>query len=189
MGEALTKSGGILPNWQKHYQTNIIMSGTCYNEDQQVDAPFVPPRADLPRGITNFVTPEGFEALLKEKEDLLERLKELNAGEEIGKSTAVKVILIKLQMLENRILSSNIIDHEEQDKSEVRFGSTVVLQIGRTKKTREMQIVGVDEADMKQGKISFTSPLAEVLMKTKVGGRAVLKLAQGESVFKVLEIK
>ena len=165
------------------------MSGTCYNEDQQVEAPFVPPRADLPKGITNYVTPEGFEALLKEKADLLERLKGLNAGEEIGKVTAIKIIQIELQMLENRILTANIIEHETQDKSEVRFGSTVLLQIGRSKNTRKLQIVGVDEADMKQGKIAFTSPLAKVLLKTKAGGKAVLQLAQGESVFKVLEIK
>lgn len=165
------------------------MSGTCHNEDQQSDAPFVPSRADLPRGITNFVTPEGFESFLKEKEELLERLKELNAGEEIGRITAIKVIHIKLKMLEDRILSSNIIEHKEQDKSEVRFGSTVLIQMGRSTKTRELQIVGVDEADMKEGKIAFTSPLAEVLMKTKAGGKALLKLAQGESVFKVLEIK
>lgn len=165
------------------------MSRAFINEDDQVDAPFVPPRADLPKGVTNYVTPEGFEALLKEKENLLVRLKELNAGEEHGKLNAIKVIHIELQMLENRILTSSVVEHEDQDKSEVRFGSTVLLQIGRGKSTRKLQIVGVDEADMKKGKIAFTSPLAKVLMNTKVGEKAVLKLAQGESVFKVLEIE
>lgn len=165
------------------------MSRAFINEDQQADAPFVPPRADLPRGITNYMTPEGLDALLSEKEELLENLKELNAGEEIGKLRAIKVVHIKLHMLEDRILSANVIEHKNQDKSEVRFGSTVLLQIGRSKKTRKMQIVGVDEADMKEGKIAFTSPLAKVLMNTKLGGRAVLKLEQGESVFKVLEIE
>ena len=165
------------------------MSRAFINEDDQVDAPFVPPRADLPKGVTNYVTPEGFEALLKEKESLLVRLKELNAGEEHGKLNAIKVIHIELQMLENRILTSSVVEHEDQDKSEVRFGSTVLLQIGRGKSTRKLQIVGVDEADMKKGKIAFTSPLAKVLMNTKVGEKAVLKLAQGESVFKVLEIE
>ncbi len=165
------------------------MSRAFINEDDQVDTPFVPPRADLPKGVTNYVTPEGFEALLKEKENLLDRLKELNAGEEHGKLNAIKVIHIELQMLENRILTSSVVEHEDQDKSEVRFGSTVLLQIGGGKSTRKLQIVGVDEADMKKGKIAFTSPLAKVLMNTKVGEKAVLKLAQGESVFKVLEIE
>ena len=165
------------------------MSRAFINEDQQVDTPFVPPRADLPKGVTNYVTPVGFEALLKEKEALLERLKELNAGEEHGTLTALKVLSIELQMLENRILTSSVVEHEVQDKNKVHFGSTVLLQIGRSNKTRKLQIVGVDEADMKEGKIAFTSPLAKVLINTKVGERAVLKLAQGESVFKILEIE
>lgn len=165
------------------------MSRAFINEDQQVEVPFVPPRADLPRGVTNYVTPTGLDALLLEKEQLLERLKELNEGEEHGRLTAIKVLHIELQMLENRIISANVVEIDDQDKSEVHFGSKVLLQIGRTKRTRQLQIVGVDEADMKEGKISFTSPLAIEMMNKKVGDRVVLKLAQGESVFKVLEIE
>ena len=71
----------------------------------------------------------------------------------------------------------------------MRFGSTVTLQIGRGKNTRKLQIVGVDEADLKMGKIAFTSPLGKVMMNKKIGERVVLKLERGESVFKVLEIE
>lgn len=49
--------------------------------------------------------------------------------------------------------------------------------------------MGVDEADLKAGKIAFTSPLGEVMMNKKIGERVVLKLEHGESVFKVLEIE
>ena len=166
------------------------MSRAFINEDQQTDTtPFVPPRADLPQGAINYVTPAGMEALLEEKEELLEELKKWNAGEEHGKLNAIKVLHIKLQMLENRIVTANIIPIDRQNKGEVHFGSTVLLQIGRSSKQRKLQIVGVDEADMKEGKIAFTSPLAKVLMNKKVGERAVLKLEHGESVFKVLEIE
>ena len=92
-------------------------------------------------------------------------------------------------MLENRIVTANVVEQENQDMSEVRFGSKVLLQIGRSKRTRKLQIVGVDEADMKEGKIAFTSPLAKEMMNKKVGERIVLKLEQGQSVFKVLEIE
>lgn len=165
------------------------MSRAFVNEDQQTDTPFVPPRADLPKGVANYVTPAGMKALLKEKEELLTELKRWNSGDEHGKLNANKVLSIKLQMLENRILTANEVSLDNQDKSEVHFGSTVLLQIGRSSKTRKLQIVGVDEADMKEGKIAFISPLARVLMNKKVGERAVLKLAQGESAFKVLEIE
>lgn len=165
------------------------MSRAFINEDNQVDIPFVPPRADLPQGVTNYVTPAGMEALLKEKEELLEELKKWNAGDDHGRLNAIKVLNIKLQMLENRIVVANIIPIDKQNKDQVHFGSTVLLQIGRSSKTRKLQIVGVDEANLKEGKIAFTSPLAKELMNKKVGERAVLKLEHGESVFKVLEIE
>ena len=165
------------------------MSRAFINEDQQVDTPFVPPRADLPKDITNYVTTAGMEALLKEKEDLLEELKKWSAGDDHGKLNAIKVLSIKLQMLENRILTANIIENEGQNKNEVHFGSTVLLQIGSGSKTRKLQIVGVDEADLKEGKIAFISPLAKALINKKKGEKAILKLEHGESVFKILEIE
>jgi transcription elongation factor GreB len=165
------------------------MSRAFINEDQQVETPFVPPRADLPKGVTNYVTPEGLEALLKEKEDLLARLKELNEGDEHGKMTAIKTIHIQLEMLESRILTANVVENEHQDMSEVRFGSKVLLQIGRSKKTRTLQIVGVDEANLREGKIAFTSPLAKEMMNKKVDERVVLNLEHGQSVFRVLKIE
>ncbi len=165
------------------------MSRAFINEDDVVESPFVPPRADLPKGEINYVTPEGLEALLKEKEDLLARLKELNEGEEHGKLTAIKIKHIELQMLENRILTSNVVEHEDQDKSEVRFGSTVTLQIGRGKNTRKLQIVGVDEADLKIFKISFPSPFFPFIIHNKILSIFFLPFSLGESVFKVLEIE
>lgn len=164
------------------------MSRAFINEDNHVETPFVAPRAHLPRGVTNYVTPAGLEALLEEKEELQEKLKELNEGEEIGKLSAINAIHIKLDRLENRILTANVVEKDEQDLSEIRFGSEVLLQIGESKRTRKLQIVGVDEANMKKGKIAFTSPLAKAMMNKKVGEQVVLKLDRGQSVFKVLEI-
>ena len=128
------------------------MSRAFINEDQQVDTPFVPPRADLPKGVTNYVTPEGFEALLKEKEELLERLKELNEGEEHGKLTEIKILHIELQMLENRIITANIIEHEEQDKQNGSIHATdVTVQTehqqhhGSDKRKRNVALHGAGE--------------------------------------------
>lgn len=165
------------------------MSRAFINEDEQVNTPFVPPRADLPQGVTNYVTPEGLDDLLREKEELLERNKELNESDEYSKITALKVISIKLQMLENRIVTANVVEHEDKSKDQVHFGATVKLQIGKSKKNRTLQIVGVDEADLKKGKIAFTSPLAKEMMNKKVGEKVILKLEHGKTEFTVLEIK
>ncbi len=165
------------------------MSRAFIKEDNKQDIPFVPPRADLPKGVTNYVTPFGLKQLMDEKEMLFTDLKQVNESNDLGKVNAIKVINIKLQRLEERIVTAQVIDPEKHDNSKVRFGSTVLLQIGRSAKTRKLQIVGVDEADLKMNKIAFTSPLAKSLINKTVGENAVLKLQRGENKFKVLEIE
>ncbi len=165
------------------------MSRAFIKEDNQQDIPFVPPRADLPKGVTNYITPNGLKLLTSEKEELLSDLKIVNESNDIGKVNAIKVINIKLQRLEERIITAQVIEHAKHDNSKVRFGSKVLLKIGNTNKTRELQIVGVDEADLKQNKISFISPLAKILINKTLGEEAVLKLQVGESKFTVLNIE
>lgn len=165
------------------------MSRAFIKEDNKQDIPFVPPRADLPKGVTNYVTPFGLELLMKEKETLLSDLKVVNEGNDHGKINAIKVINIKLQRLEERIVTAQVIDPSNHDNSKVRFGSTVLLKIGNTNNTRKLQIVGVDEADLKLNKIAFTSPLAKTLINKIVNEEAILKLQRGESKFTVLEIE
>ncbi len=165
------------------------MSRAFIKEDNIQDTPFVPPRADLPKGVANFVTPLGLKQLMDEKEMLLSDLKKAREGDDHGKINAIKVINIKLQRLQERIVTAQVIDHHQHDNTKVRFGSTVQLKIGKTQKTRTMQIVGVDEADLKMNKIAFTSPLAQSLINKTVGEEAVLKLQRGESRFVVLKIE
>ena len=46
------------------------MSRGFVKEEDQEEAPFIPPRAALPPGVTNYVTPQGYQELIKEREDL-----------------------------------------------------------------------------------------------------------------------
>ncbi len=165
------------------------MSRAFVNEDDQRETPFVAPRADLPNGVTNYVTPAGMEALLKEKENLLKELKQTAAGADHDKQNAITIVNTKLQMLESRIVSAQIIQAEDKASDKIRFGSVVSLQIGDQSKTQHFQLVGVDEADLKQGKIAFTSPLAKLLINKQAGDSVSLKLAQGERLFKIIEVK
>ena len=52
----------------------------------------------------------------------------------------------------------------------------------------QYQIVGVDEANIMQGKISFLSPLSKVLMNKKVGDTVTFKTPQGEVGMEILDI-
>jgi len=157
-------------------------------EDDQEEVPIVPQRAFLPDGVPNFVTPAGLEQLLAEKQDLILEKETISTANENEKRIAVNFINAKLQLLESRINDARIIDPEKQPTDEVRFGATVTLNIPATGRKQIFQIVGVDEADIAKGKISFLSPLAKAMINKKTGEKITLKRDNGEAVFEVVKI-
>jgi len=64
----------------------------------------------------------------------------------------------------------------------------ITLKTETTKQTQTFQIVGVDEADISKGKISFISPLAKVLINKKVGDKALLNRAKEDIIFEIIAI-
>lgn len=165
------------------------MSRGFVNEDDHEEIPLVPPRADLPQGLTNYVTQVGMDELLQEKVDLLSEIESIDASNEKEKRIATNHLNAKLQLLNSRISSAKIIDLSQQPKDEIRFGAKVSLIEEVQKKPQRYQIVGVDEANISKGKISFISPLARILINKKVGEKAILKLADRDRIFEIKEIE
>lgn len=165
------------------------MSRGFVNEDDHEEIPLVPPRADLPQGLTNYVTQVGMDELLQEKVDLLSEIESIDASNEKEKRIATNHLNAKLQLLNSRISSAKIIDLSQQPKDEIRFGAKVSLIEEVQKKPQRYQIVGVDEANISKGKISFISPLARILINKKVGEKAILKLADHDRIFEIKEIE
>ena len=150
------------------------MSRGFVKEDDQEEAPFIPPRAPLPDGVTNYVTPRGLELLHAERVALDNELKELlrqEADSGSSKRLAVSELEGRLALLNERIVTARVVE-PTGSVDEVRFGSTVTYrhvdgpQAGTE---RTFTIVGVDEADVKHGYIAFTSPLAKALMGKRGG--------------------
>lgn len=164
------------------------MSRGFVKEDDQEEIPMVPPRADLPEGIINYVTQVGMDQLLEEREQLLNDVQNLDSTNEDEKRIASNHINAKLQLLNYRISTAKIVDLSQQAQDEVRFGALVSLKIGNEKKLQHYQIVGVDEADISKGKISFISPIARLLTEKKEGEKVVLKLATEDRVFEIIKI-
>ncbi|MBB6681904.1 GreA/GreB family elongation factor [Aequorivita sp. 609] len=164
------------------------MSRGFVKEDDQEEIPIVPPRADLPEGVTNYVTQIGMDELLEEKQSLIDEKENLEVTNESDRRIAVNHINAKLQLLLNRINTAKIIDIDQQPKDEVRFGARLTLSIGNNPKLQHYQIVGVDEANIAKGKISFISPLAKALISKKVGEKAVLKIGNEERFFEIVDI-
>jgi transcription elongation factor GreB len=164
------------------------MSRGFVREEDQEEIPIVAPRADLPTNVTNYVTQVGMDELLDEKQQLINEREHLDITNEKERRIASNYISAKLQLLNERIITAQIIDLSKQPQNEVRFGTLITLKIGEDTKLQRYQIVGVDEADIAKGKISFISPIARILTDKKVGDKAVLKLANEDRIFEIMEI-
>jgi transcription elongation factor GreB len=164
------------------------MSRGFVKEGDQEEIPILTPRAYLPDGVTNYVTQVGMDKLLEERQMLLNEIENLDMTNENERRIASNHLNAKLKLLNERILTAEIIDLEKQSPDEVWFGATVILKIDNETKLQKYQIVGVDEADVSQGKISFISPIAKILMGKEVGDQAILKLANGNRTYEIIEI-
>lgn len=165
------------------------MSRGFVKEDDQEEIPLVAPRADLPVGSENFVTENGLNMLIKEKEDLIYEQENLDRSQEREYRISFNYINAKLQLLNERIKSAKVIDPKKLPQDEIHIGANVTFKNSAIKKEQTFQIVGVDEADIKKGKISFITPLAKALMNKKVGEKAILNLGEKKNEFVILEIR
>lgn len=164
------------------------MSRGFIKEGDQEEIPVLTPRAYLPDGVPNYVTQVGMDELLDEKQTLINERDHLDITDENEKRIAVNFINAKLQLLNERILTATVIDLDKQSPDEIWFGASVTLKEDGKTKPLQYQIVGVDEADVDKGKISFISPIAKILLSKKVGDTAVLKLPNGNRTFEIIEI-
>ena len=150
------------------------MSRGFIKEGDQEEIPRVPMRAYLPEGVPNYVTKEGLEALKEELKDLeAERVK---AGDNY---IMVNFLDASTKLLVDRINSAVEVDLSKSNKDTVSFGAWVRYN------GRVMRIVGVDEADVNKGLISFISPIAKMLIGKKSGDIIELK---GSEKIKVEEV-
>ncbi|WP_143960544.1 GreA/GreB family elongation factor [Litoribacter populi] len=166
------------------------MSRGFVKEDDQEEAPLIPPRAALPPGVTNYVTPEGLQALLEEK-IYLENAKSQNKHEnDAARRYENLMIEGKLKLLIERINSAKVVEPSE-NTDEARFGSTVKLKTITGLKpgmVRKFKIVGVDEADVKNNKIAFTAPIAKAVIGKRLHEKLEFQIGNTIEKLEVLEV-
>lgn len=165
------------------------MSRGFVKEDDQEEIPMVPPRADLPAGVTNYVTPAGLESLISERNQLQFEKDNLVAINENERRIAVNFIQSKLELLTERIGTAKVVALNKQPLDEIRFGALVTVEVNDEKKPQEYQIVGVDEANIKERKIAFISPIAQLLINKKIGDQVALQLGTRTRIFTVKAIR
>jgi transcription elongation factor GreB len=164
------------------------MSRGFVKEDDQEEVPMVPQRAYLPAGVTNFVTQSGMNQLLTEKQMLENEKSNPSSSNENEKRIELNYFNAKLQLLNNRIAGAKVVNLNDQPKNEIRFGATVTLKSEASENIQTFQIVGVDEADISKGKVSFISPIARLLINKTIGSKVILKQAGKDIILEVIDI-
>jgi len=151
----------------------------------------------------NPMTREGFRALQEEIERLkkVERPQIIRAIEEArghgGLSENAEYIYAKerqsliegrLQELENKLGTAEIIDTANLPDDRIVFGSRFVLCNLETDEETVYQIVGVDESDISKGKISIESPMAKALIGKRLDDEVIVDTPSGTREFEIVEI-
>lgn len=96
----------------------------------------------------------------------------------------------RIKEIEGKLSHKHIIDVTAVDaRGKVVFGSTVELIDEATDKTIVYRIVGEDEADLKQGLISFTSPIARALIGKNEGDAIDFKAPDGTKSYEIVEVR
>uniref|UniRef100_A0A0A8KWX9 Transcription elongation factor GreA n=1 Tax=wastewater metagenome TaxID=527639 RepID=A0A0A8KWX9_9ZZZZ len=95
----------------------------------------------------------------------------------------------RIRQMEGRLAMAQVIDVSKLSGDKVVFGATVVIADADSDEERVVTIVGEDEANADDGKISFQSPLARALIGKKVDDFAKVRLPQGEKEYEVREVR
>lgn len=169
------------------------MSRAFVKEDDAGQAPIIPQRPALPPGTPNYVTPQGLEQLRAELTELEgERSQvEANRENEADRTRQLTILNAQIGALSERIGTAKVVDPGTQPADEVRFGAKVQLRTLKGMQEgleRSIQIVGIDEASVAEGKVAFVAPLARAVTGKKLGETASLRLGRQEELVEVISI-
>jgi transcription elongation factor GreA len=95
----------------------------------------------------------------------------------------------RLAELEDKLARADIIDVSKLSGKTVKFGATVTVVDEDSEEEAVYKIVGEDEADVKDGKISITSPIARALIGKEVGDSVEVAAPGGARGYEILKIR
>jgi transcription elongation factor GreA len=90
----------------------------------------------------------------------------------------------KIQRLNQRLRAARVVD-EDNAPGVVGFGSTVAVVDEATGRAMDLMLVGPTEADLKSGRLSFESPVAQALVGARAGDTVTVATPGGERRYRV----
>ncbi len=149
------------------------------------------------------ITREGYEKLKKELEQLktVERpqnilaIEEARAHGDLSENAEFDAAKDRQSFLDGRICdlgyklnNADIIDPEDLPKDKAVFASRVVLENIDTSEEVQYQLVGPDESNIQDGRISVSSPLGKAIIGKCPGDEVVLQAPGGKRTYELIEI-
>ena len=96
----------------------------------------------------------------------------------------------RIRDIESKLAHAHVVDPSEIDAGgKIVFGATVDLEDLESGETVSYQIVGADEADIKAGKVSVSSPIARALIGKHAGDTAEVEAPSGVREYEVLAVR
>ena len=158
----------------------------------------------LPAGVKNYITPEGAQRLRDELQQLLriERPKVVEVvswaagngdrsenGDYIYGKKRLREIDRRVRFLSKRLEIAEIVDPTQQKKRDQVFFGAIVTYANAGGAESTIRIVGVDEADLERGQVSWVSPIAKALMRAREGDTVELRTPGGVEPIEVVTIR
>ena len=149
------------------------------------------------------VTPEGYEALKKELENLkrverpqnIKAIEEARAHGDLSENAEFEAAKDRQGFIEGRIgelgfklANADVIDPDKLPKDRAVFGTKVLLENIDTGEEVEYQLVGPDESDIGNGRISVSSPLGRAILGKKPGDELTLEVPGGKRIYELVDI-
>ncbi len=94
----------------------------------------------------------------------------------------------RIREIQGKLGQAEIIDPKELSGDRVLFGATVTIYDFEADEEFTYQIVGDDESDIKDKKISFSSPIARALIAKSVGDETVIKAPKGNRTVEIMDV-
>jgi len=94
----------------------------------------------------------------------------------------------RVHELEDKLARAEVIDPSKLSGDTVKFGATVTVVDEDTDQEHVYQIVGEDEADVAQGKISISSPIGRAMISKEVGDSVEVNTPAGGKSYEILKI-
>ncbi len=149
------------------------------------------------------MTRTGYEALKEkirqlkgvERQEVIKAIEEARAHGDITENAEFEAAKERqaflegtIRGLEHKIACAEVIDPSKVNTDRVMFGCTVVLENLRTEEEAQYQLVGPDESDVSQGRISVSSPLGKAMIGKQVGDEVVVQAPGGQRRYELVDI-